>query len=94
MTGEVVEVGVPKHLLVGHVGGDQAVAIEGDVAHRVPAGGESTVRQEQPFPAVCSRALEALSTMEKELGPALAAPRAGGSKASFAGTMPFLQTHF
>lgn len=47
MTGEVVHIGVPHHLLIGHIGSDQAVAIEGDVAHRVPgAMGKNTVRLE------------------------------------------------
>ena len=53
MTGEVVHVGVAHHLLIGHIGGDQAVAIEGDVAHRMPgATGKNTVRLEQPALAV------------------------------------------
>lgn len=45
VAGEVVQVGVAHHLLVGHIGSDEAVAIEGHMAHRVPvAVGNSTVR--------------------------------------------------
>ena len=33
---EVVQVGVAHHPLVGHVGRDEAVAVEGDVPHGVP----------------------------------------------------------
>lgn len=54
MTGKVVQVGVAHHLLVGYVGSDQAVAIERDVAHRMPAAtGNSIVRLESSLLWLC-----------------------------------------
>lgn len=50
MSGEVVQVSVAHHPLVRHVGRDEAVAVEGDVPHGVPAT-HGDARQGKPAEA-------------------------------------------